>query len=70
MHQQTAVVVTEAGGVVVEVIVTALNENFIPAATVLLSNLVGNAVSTSRLEGITEPVIGFKAGRHTAVGAL
>ena len=70
MHQQTAVVVTEAGGVVVEVIVTALSENFIPAATALLSSLVGNAISTTRLESTTEPVIGFKAGRHTAVGAL
>lgn len=70
MHQQTAVVVTAEGGVVAEIIVTALSEEHVVSATALLSNLVGHTVNTSRLESNTEPVIGFKAGRHTAVGAL
>lgn len=70
LHQQTAVIATEAGGVMTEIIVTALSDEHVAAATALMANLVGHTRSMAALESNTEPVIGFKAGRQTAVGVL
>lgn len=65
MQTHTAVIATEAGGVITEIVITALGAEHEVAAVALLSRLIEASRTITAAANEPEPVIGTRQGVST-----